>query len=132
MTAGTDHFIFGSIIGFAPQQADVVHLYLLQDGQLYADAMTRPDDPLAFHPTPLDEEAFQLAIRAWTDFPPFLWNQPNAVFGCPDCADQGTLVVMTEKDGQTLRWSIDPYEWDLPEELRPYASLLKEILNGLP
>jgi hypothetical protein len=131
-TLKEDHLVFGYINCFDPSAVDCIRLFLLQDGQLYADAIQRPEQSLTFHSEPLSAEDFQRAIKAWTDFPAQLWQQPNTQLGCPNCLDQGILLVSTVKNGIPMRWELDPIEAALPLEIRPYAALLKEILEELP
>jgi hypothetical protein len=132
LTLKEDHLIFGYINCFAPTDSDCVRLFLLQDGQLFADAVQRPEQAYAFHSTPMGEAAFQTAIQAWTDMPQYLWDHPNSMQGCPNCVDQGTLVIATKKNGITYKWDLDPMEAALPTEIRPYVTMLKTILEALP
>ena len=127
-----DHspLIFGSSHGFC--QGNCTHLFKYENGQVFRDEMDRLDlDNLLFSNTP-EEELLASAQKIFESLPEELKSNSQETYGCPDCADQGTLFLqLTEGDG-SRQWFLDTrIQEDWSQELKDFVRLLKEELDEI-
>lgn len=57
-----------------------------------------------------------------------LLSIPDTTFGCPDCRDQGAIILEFSDGDQSLRFSIDQDHNEIPEFLHAYVNKIKEII----
>ncbi len=134
-TNSDDYMIFGTYHGFC--MGDCTHLYKLEKGKLYPDAVERvypsaeQRDSLIFSETPLAQELYALAKTLRDSIPNELLTTEEERIGCPDCADQGGIYIEI-KIGDTIKsWNIDTQESSLPAYLIPYTRKVKEVMAEL-
>ena len=74
----------------------------------------------------------QILSQLADNFPRVLLNSDQETYGCPDCADQGTIFLQRKIDDQIRSWFIDTrVQDDWPKELKEYHTLLKSKIDGL-
>ena len=127
----SDHppLIFGSNHGFC--LGNCAHLFKYENGEVFRDEMDKLEVNFVFSDTP-DPELLESAQRILEDFPEELKVNSQETYGCPDCADQGTLILqLTEGDG-TRRWYLDTrIQEDWSQDLKDFVDLLKKELEEI-
>ncbi len=123
-------FIFGIYFGFCVDNC--AHIYKYEDERVFPDIIDRfALDALIFSDDP-DPDLVSTAKELADNFPSALLNSDQEIYGCPDCADQGTIFLQREANGQVRSWFIDTrIQDDWPEELKEYHMLLKLKIDGL-
>ena len=110
--------IFGHFYGMCAGEG-CVETYKLTDVKLYEDIV---DDysgqNLDF--VELNNEQFELVNDLADFFPVQLLNESDAVFGCPDCADGGGLVIQFSDNGVLKSWRIDQVQNNVPNYLHDF------------
>ncbi len=121
---------FGEAYGFCV--GDCAHFFQLNNNVLYQDNIERfsGDEP-TFDSTPLEKEKLDLAKSLVEDFPEFLLNNKNMVFGCPDCADQGGIHLFLNTQTEKLFWHIDTNIGNQPPEIRDYLKQVRDVTAQL-
>ena len=122
--------VFGEAYGFCV--GDCAHFFQLNDNVLYQDNIERfsGDEP-TFDTSPLEQEKLDLAKSLLEDFPQFLLNNKNMVFGCPDCADQGGIHLFLNTETEKLFWHIDTNVDNQPAEIRDYLKQVRDVTAQL-
>ena len=127
-----DSFSFGLASGFcfAP---DCAKFFLIKNEKLYADNTTLYTGigSVAFRNSPEPDASYQIANQLLKDFPSYVTNSPNKSFGCPNCADQGQVVLTMEIGGKTTSWNVDTNVDALPQEIRSYLTEVDALLSQL-
>lgn len=125
-----DNLVFGDAYGFCA--GDCATFYQLKGGSLYPDDIDRySGNEVLFKSTALPADKYQMAKVLLENFPEYLLNNPDTVFGCPDCADQGGYYLQYTRNGTTLKWSIDTNPTSQPEAIRSYVEKLQSVLTQL-
>ena len=123
---GNDFLIFGYHYGFCAGP-DCTALYKLTDKELsktinYNQGIPSEESSYAA----LEEEQFELAKDLISFFPSQLLDAKEEVFGCPNCHDQGTLLVEYSQDGESSFWRIDPSKNDVPKYMHEFMDKMQE------
>jgi hypothetical protein len=105
--SGGDYIIFGSSACECVGQCIV--LYKLDDLHLYkmsnkVQFCTKPSD---IHWTQQPDSSFKKASVLKQNTPMILKEKGGTV-GCPDCADQGTVIFEIKKSSGDVNWRLDP------------------------
>jgi len=127
--SSADSFTFG----FAGGWCTGARFWLLRDQKLLVDSIKGcyRGETLAFQSTPLPSGSYALAKKILDDLPPYLFKNPTKTFGCPNCADQGTLYLGMTYKGSTYSWTLDPDTANLPTEIKGYVKEINELLSQL-
>ena len=64
-------------------------------------------------------------------FPMDLLNQKEGTFGCPDCADQGGILIIYSKNGVTKTWRLDQSKNDVPNYLHSFMDTINKAINTI-
>jgi hypothetical protein len=109
--SGNDYIIFGSSACECAGSHCIV-LYKLDDAHLYkmsntVQGCTRPSN-LQWVQQP--DSSFQKATILKQNTPPIL-KETGGTVGCPDCADQGTVIFEIKKPSGDVNWRLDPSEY---------------------
>ena len=124
------HLIFGTYYGEC--LGNCAFLYKIENCLLYEDDMeSYYTDDLSFNSDPLSQEDYELALDAEAMFPADLWNETDSVFGIPDAYDQGGIYIEKNNAGTIRKWHLDTNEEAIPEYLREYAALIKNLVLSL-
>lgn len=129
------YFIFGEYYGECGDNC--ANLYRIREGELHKDNIlffnpSQEDEDIIFITTAYPEE-YLLAKPLLDSLPDSLFLTEGSVttFGCPDCADQGGLILSLERNNIKSRWLLDTNENEWPEFLLPYGQQLKQVLLDL-
>ncbi len=129
-SVSVDYFIFGSAHCHCLNHCATLYKYtpaMLVKG---AGESCQPAD-YTYNGRTLGAGAIAKAEKLLLAVPAELYAAQDTVFGCPDCADQGTFYVEVKKDGAVMSWRIDTNESDLPAFLKPFHQKIKETLEAL-
>jgi len=125
-----DYLVFGTFS--AGCETGCFKLFQLSNGQLYKAipgySLVQPQTQ-KFSSDPLPAEKYMLARELMEDFPAYLSNSTEEVFGCPNCADQGGLYLEQQQNGIVRKWKIDPN--DHPDELSSYLQQIYLVVGQL-
>ncbi|MCF8277598.1 MAG: hypothetical protein K9J17_12765 [Flavobacteriales bacterium] len=103
---GDDYLIFGHFFGECGGES-CVETYKLTDAQLFEDQTDDYNAVLPFVFVELDNSTFLEVNDLMDYFPAELLAISDSTFGCPDCADQGGLLVEYYHEGQLHKWRLD-------------------------
>ncbi len=108
-----------------------VETFLLDDAHLYEDTVDHyMGDSFDF--VQLSEEKYQIAKVLLDDFPAELMHATDSVYGCPDCYDQGGILLKYMISGtETRTFILDNNQAALPSYLDSYAIEVHEIIEAL-
>jgi len=127
----SDYLIFGHFYGMCLGEK-CVETYKLTDLKLYEDENDNYYGSEVFNFKELDHVKFELVKDLVDYFPPELLNDTNETFGCPDCADQGGLLVKLAQNGNVKSWRIDQSKNSVPVYLHAFMDSVNvkiDILN---
>lgn len=124
-----DYFIFG--VTYSECTGDCARYYMLKDGHLYTDNMTRPSEKLKFENTSQPSQSYNISKQLLDNLPPVFKTLPSSTLGCPDCHDQGMYYIEFSKNSIRRRFKIDTDTSKLPHKLRPFISRLRVTLDSL-
>jgi hypothetical protein len=126
----SDYLVFGHFYGMCWGE-ECVETYKLIPTALYEDSNDRYDAEEPFNFNRLSNEKFEL-VRDLTDYlPTELIEGTEDVYGCPDCADQGGLLVILSVDGAVRKWRIDNAKANIPVFLHEFTDKIKERIDLL-
>ncbi|MEY3421616.1 MAG: hypothetical protein RIR48_1912, partial [Bacteroidota bacterium] len=122
-----NYIIFGHSYGEC-LGTDCVKVFKLSETGLYFDtrAIERQPDNRKFKQLP--ESEFIKAKDLWELFPSQLLSMPDTTFGCPDCRDQGAIILEFSVSNTSLRFSIDQDKNEIPKFLHGYVNKINEII----
>lgn len=126
-----DVFYFGTYAGFCA--GDCWTVFLIQDNEVFPDNFDpRNDSELSFSSTPLPNEKYDIAEEIRSSLPAILKNTDTQIYGCPDCADQGGIIVGWTIDGVSREIRIDPFLDDKElQEIIDYAKQVRVAVDQL-
>ncbi len=123
-----DYLIFGHFYGFCVGE-QCVQTYQLTTTKLYEDTSDIYYNPEHdYHFVERSSEDFALASHLLASFPADLLDEEPEVIGCPDCADQGGLLLVYEINGIKRSWRIDNDRQNVPAVLHPYLTSVDSVL----
>ena len=129
-TDSNEYFIYGTSFGFCI--GNCTHLFKLENGEVFPDVVDRLNvDELVFS-VEADNDQLDVALRLHDAFPNILLDSDQDRYGCPDCADQGTIFIQRKIGDEVRSWFIDTRESkDWSDELKEYHSILKSNLGEI-
>lgn len=125
-----DYLAFGTFHGHC--FGNCTHFFLIEDEKIYEDDIEIgiPDE-LTFLTEPLGSDKYDIASELLSTFPQDLLKTDKRTFGCPDCADQGGVMLERRVDGETTRWFIDTGDDDQTQQIISYKDRVLEIVEEL-
>lgn len=121
-----DYLIFGHFYGMCYGD-QCVQTYKLTNNNLYKDFRDRYKDTEPDF-RPLGNEKFELVKNLQEAIPQKLLETDQERFGCPDCADQGGLLLEICRKGKVNTWAIDQRKSDVPAYLHDIMDTLNEAI----
>ena len=118
----SDNFLFGTSYGNCSGDCD--QYYAIRDGKIYPTSGEYFPGPVIISNSRLSDQKYELAKKLIDNLPPYLDQQPNETFGCPDCRDQGGIHIEYTRGGgmpSIRKWHIDTDTSAIPVEIRQYA-----------
>lgn len=133
ISTSNDFLIIGLTYGECG--GDCSHLYKLENGELFADSeeswWNQQDDP-GFHNSVLVNATALAEMEGLAmDFPDYLIQAEEKIFGCPDCGDWGALHVFKEVDGEKRYWTLDNQIESNPEEIQAWSKRIQTLIYEL-
>ena len=122
-----NYIIFGHSYGECAG-TDCVKIFKLSETGLYFDTKAKERKPDNWKFKQLSESEFIKAQDLWDLFPVQLLSMPDTTFGCPDCRDQGAIILEFSDGDQSLRFSIDQDHNEIPQFLHAYVNKINEII----
>lgn len=125
-----DYLIFGTIYGECI--SNCVTAYKIQNNQLFEDNTEfNVLGDIPFSETPLPQSQFIIAQELLVVFPSELLDSEERTYGCPDCADQGTVYIELEEDDVKTIWRIDTDDIDDNQAVTDFKNKVLEIIEKL-
>lgn len=122
-----DYLIFGHFYGMC-QGEECVETYKLTSNALFEDTNDSYSNP-NFQFQELGNNLFVQVDGLEDDFPNGLWNASESTFGCPDCADQGGMLIQYSVNGVVKTWRIDNSKNAVPTYLHPFMDKVREKID---
>lgn len=125
-----DHFIFGTTYGYCI--GNCTHLFKYEGGEVFEDEMERFfGEDLVFSETN-KPDIVPIAEELLNAFPQELIDSDQETYGCPDCADQGTIFLQREFGDNVRSWYIDTRaQDDWSKELKDFHKLISDRLGQI-
>ena len=123
-----DYLIFGHFYGECIGEG-CVETYKLTDTKLYEDTNDNYSGAEPFSFVELTDAQFDKVRDLVDDFPQELLDEEEGVFGCPDCADQGGLLIKYAKSGNIKTWRIDQNKEGVPAYLHGFMNSVNEKID---
>ena len=119
-----DYLIFGHFYGMCVGE-ECVETFKLTADRLYEDSV---DDYFEtdFKFYQLGQDLFNQVKDLKDYFPEQLLLEDETIFGCPDCADGGGLLIQLSTDGKLYTWKIDQMKENVPEYLYNFMDKVNE------
>ncbi len=125
-----DYLVFGTFYNGC--ESGCLNFFQISNDQLYAAmpgySLVQTQSQV-FSSEPLPAEKYEIARELVSDFPEYLRNSSEEIFGCPDCTDQGGLYLERRQNGVVRKWKIDPA--DHPDEISAYVMQVFSIVHQL-
>lgn len=136
VTPGMKYIVFGGYAGFCPSNCATLYKMDLTNGVLYVNRPNRfypgQKDVITFSEVVSDTAARKLAYNLIDAIPQSLQGEvKEAVYGCPDCADQGGKYLEFELGEDIYKFNIDNTTNALPTELQEYNKQFYQVLDSL-
>ena len=130
---GTDvnrYLIFGHSYGECIGDL-CVEIFKLTESQLFEDVNDKFfKDNVKFKL--LSDEKHLIALDLFKFYPKELENETNKSFGCPDCMDQGAIILQYfDEKCTSQRFVIDQHKNDIPLYLHEYVDRINDKIRLL-
>jgi len=111
-----DYLIFGRFYGFCGGET-CMETFKLTDTALFEDTIDayRATDGFSF--VKLSNVKFNMVKDIINDIPSQLRQEEEKTFGCPDCYDQGGLMIQLSTENTIKTWFLDQTKMDIPTYL---------------
>lgn len=125
--AQNDFLIFGHFYGECLGEG-CVETFKLTNNKLFEDLN---DNYLGtdFNFIELDNDAFEQVEDLIGYFPNQLLSESEITLGCPDCADQGGLLIQYSENGTLQSWIIDQSQSSVPDYLHEFMDKVNEKVS---
>ena len=133
MTYRGPELVFGRYYGECVGDECIVIFRLTEEElQRAVDPAYPGNEQTGFDYRATNELDFNYAKILLDAVPETLIEITDNVLGCPDCADQGGILI-EYKDGVSnfRRWRIDLNKSELPKEIHNFVDLINEKVDGL-
>jgi len=130
---GSDSITFGQFFGFCMGE-QCIEIYRLTATGLYEDTNDTYPARDKFYEgkfTKMPDDKFKLAAGFENKIPSALLNQNERVIGQPDAGDWGGYYVEVNQNGKREFWIVDKNQLYLPENLKPFAQELGDLITLL-
>jgi hypothetical protein len=74
----------------------------------------------------LENNTFEQVEDLIDYFPDQLLNESETTLGCPDCYDQGGLLIQYSENGSLQSWRIDQSQSSVPDYLHEFMDKVNE------
>ena len=115
---------YGECIG-----PDCVKVFKLTDTTLYFDIYANERKQGKKKYVELANSEFLKARELSDLFPSELLTMRDTTFGCPDCRDQGALILRYSTEKKTLNFLIDQDKNEIPAFLHKYVDKVNQVIS---
>lgn len=122
--AGEKYLLFGHFYGECLGE-QCIETYKLTDSNLYEDLEDNYGGG-SYDFVEMSNAEFELVQDLMTFLPQELLSQPDQTFGCPDCLDQGGVLISHFQNGTEKTWRIDNSVDQVPEYLHDFVAEVHE------
>lgn len=123
----SDYLIFGHFYGFCMGET-CIETYKLDKANLYED-LNDNYGGAPFNFVELSADKFEETKDLINYFPNQLLSEADGTFGCPDCVDQGGLLISYFVDGVLRTWRLDNDKSNVPSYLHPFMDKIDEKIE---
>ena len=120
-----NYFIFGHFYGECMGET-CIETYKLTESAMYEDTRDVYGISSSFDFVEMGHDKFLEVNDLPEYFPEELLHTDTATFGCPDCVDQGGLLIVLYEDDQRRVWKIDMVKEQVPAYLHEFMDRVKE------
>ena len=124
---GNDFLIFGHFYGFCEGEK-CVETFKLTSKKLFEDSNDNYSGT-DFLFSEIEESKFEGVKNLLDYFPIELLNENENTIGCPDCADQGGILIQYVENGTIQNWRIDQSKSAIPEYLHEFLDQVNEKID---
>lgn len=121
--------IFGHFYGMCAGEG-CVETFKLTNKKLFEDTLDAYSGQ-NFEFVELGNAKFEKVKELVDYFPDQLLNENETVFGCPDCADGGGLMIQYSENGKVSTWRIDQVKDNVPNYLHDFMDKVNEKIELL-
>lgn len=122
-----DYLIFGRFYGFCMGEL-CIETYKLDAANLYED-LNDNYSGAPFDFVQLGAEKFEETKDLINYFPNELLAQPDSTFGCPDCADQGGILISYYANEELKTWRVDNNRSAVPSYLHAFMDKIDDKID---
>ena len=124
------YLIFGHFYGKCLGE-QCVETFKLTDTQLFEDSRDDFTGTEFSFDRLLGDALFQEVKDLRDALPKELLQSPSGTFGCPNCADQGGLLVQYVEKGSVKTWRIDLFKAQVPTYLHAFVDKVNEKIERI-
>jgi hypothetical protein len=128
-----DYLIFGRFAGFC--QGDCFSVFRVTQSDLTEDETAQRYNGTGYEYTAdrtLSKAHFALAKDLLSNLPAELLTSDKEVYGCPDCADQGGILVSFSYNGTEKTFRLDTRQTeDQSEAILAFKTEINEVLSEI-
>jgi hypothetical protein len=120
----SNYLIFGHYYGLCMGE-ECIETFKLTANELFEDTSDtyRQTD---FNFVPLANDLFERVQDLRDRIPAQLLDEADQTFGCPDCADQGGLLIQFVSGDNVQTWYLDQSQTAVPEYLHTFMDKVNE------
>jgi len=122
-----DYLVFGHFYGMCVGDG-CVSTYKLTDDALFKD-LNHNYSGTDFDFETMSPASFESVKDLMEHIPSALLNENEAIIGCPDCADQGGLLIQYSKNGRLKSWRMDQNKNNVPNYLHSFIDKVNAKIN---
>jgi hypothetical protein len=122
--AQNDFLIFGHFYGECLGEG-CVETFKLTNNKLFED-LNDNYSGTDFDFIELENDTFEQVEDLIDYFPNQLLSEIETTLGCPDCADQGGLLIQYSENGTLQSWRIDQSQSSVPDYLHEFMDKVNE------
>lgn len=123
-----DYLIFGHSYGFCVGE-ECIETFKLSGEKLFEDLNDNYNQTEKFNFIELGEDKFNEVKDLIDLFPTKLLSENAIRLGCPDCADQGGLLIIYYKNGKLNKWIIDQDKRSIPDYLHDFIDNVNDKIR---
>ncbi|MCB0510207.1 MAG: hypothetical protein H6579_07670 [Chitinophagales bacterium] len=122
-----DYLLFGHFYGMCMGES-CIEYYKLDAAHLYED-MNDNYNGAPFDFVELNANKFELTKDLIDFFPSELLSEADGTMGCPDCADQGGILISYYFEGSLRTWRLDKDKNNVPSYLHSFMDKVDEKIT---
>lgn len=128
----TDAFIFGHFFGECFGES-CIEIYRLVDNEIYEDTLDKYPgiNGNEFDWIKRTDVSVEQIAESLEEIPNSLFDATDQVIGMPDAGDWGGIYVQIHEGAEARYWLIDHADQNIPEDLVPFTTSIKNTIQLL-